>query len=51
VTRRARLVAEQRRVQEIRRPDDDPVAGNLSRGNPGGGFTVNTVDALRRPPR
>ena len=35
------LVAEERYVQEIRRPDNNPVAGNLSRNNPGGGFASN----------
>lgn len=34
------LVAEEQYVQEIRRPDTLPVGdGNLSRANPGGGFT------------
>lgn len=35
------LVAEERYVQEIRRPDNNPVAGNLTRNNPGGGFASN----------
>lgn len=35
------LVADERYVQEIRRPDNNPVAGNLSRNNPGGGFASN----------
>lgn len=35
------LVAEERYVQEIRRPDNNPVAGNLTRNNPGGGFSTN----------
>jgi hypothetical protein len=38
VARSSLLVAEERYVQEIRRPDNNPVAGNLSRANPGGGF-------------
>jgi hypothetical protein len=38
VERSSLLVAEERYVQEIRRPDNNPVAGNLSRSNPGGGF-------------
>jgi hypothetical protein len=35
------LVADEHYVQEIRRPDNNPVAGNLSRSNPGGGFASN----------
>lgn len=35
------LVADEQYVQEIRRPDNNPVAGNLSRSNPGGGFATN----------
>ncbi len=38
VERSSLLVAEEHYVQEIRRPDNNPVAGNLSRTNPGGGF-------------
>ena len=38
VERSSLLVAEERYVQEIRRPDSSPVAGNLSQRNPGGGF-------------
>lgn len=38
VERSSLLVAEERYVQEIRRPDNNPMAGNLSRTNPGGGF-------------
>lgn len=38
VERSSLLVAEERYVQQIRRPDNNPVAGNLSRSNPGGGF-------------
>ncbi len=38
VERSSLLVAEERYVQQIRRPDNNPVAGNLSRTNPGGGF-------------
>lgn len=38
VERSSLLVAEERYVQEIRRPDNNPVAGNLTRNNPGGGF-------------
>ena len=38
VARSSLLVAEERYVQEIRRPDNNPVAGNLSRTTPGGGF-------------
>ncbi|MEZ5292463.1 MAG: hypothetical protein R2745_15385 [Vicinamibacterales bacterium] len=34
------LVAEEEYVQEIRRPDNNPSAGNLSRTNPGGGFST-----------
>ncbi len=39
VERSSLLVAEEHYVQEIRRPDNHPVAGNLSRTNPGGGFS------------
>lgn len=39
VERSSLLVAEERYVQEIRRSDNNPVAGNLSRTNPGGGFS------------